>query len=77
MKTNREFLEMLPEPIRTKAFENTKNTEKRILDAIDEDQTMFSALLSCFVWVYSNEGAEYWRDVAAKYENIGKEADTK
>lgn len=60
MKTIREWLELLPEPYKGQAL--THSSGKESLDL--EENTLFDALASAFIWNESAEGEEYWRTVA-------------
>lgn len=58
MKTIEEWLMELPEPHRTKAFNNLK-PERRYLECKSTE----SALIEAFSWNSSIEGKRYWIDV--------------
>lgn len=60
MKTIREWLELLPEPYEGQALTNSVGKESLDL----EENTLFDALVSAFIWNESAEGEEYWRTLA-------------
>lgn len=60
MKSIREWLELLPEPYKGQALTNSGGKESLDL----EENTLFDALASAFIWNESAEGEEYWRTLA-------------
>ena len=66
-KTIKEWLNTLKEPYKTKAL---KQTNKKLLNTKAKD--LISSLYSMFDWSESEEGVEYWLDLASSLENIKK-----
>lgn len=60
MKTNKEWLEELPEPIRSEALAN--------LDTHINYLTLLDAIYSSFVWASTKEGHDYWAEIAKDIE---------
>lgn len=58
MKTNKELLNELPEPIRTEAI---LNTPADVLELHNTD--VHWAILSCFNWYKSSQGHDYWESI--------------
>lgn len=65
IRTTKEWLELLPKPIRVRALSFTKHLD------ISEN-TLRGAMLGMFVWEKSKEGAKYWSEVS----NAVKDVDT-
>lgn len=59
MKTQKEYLELLEEPYRTKALEQMKYP-LAICSSISD------ALMGAFIWKDSYEGADYWEELHDK-----------
>lgn len=55
-----EWLEELPEPIRTKALDNFKKRGNRNVKV----RTLRIAIFSAFIWTKTSEGNEYWISVS-------------
>lgn len=71
MKTVEQWLNELPEPYRTQALEQAKNSLLQMTE-----RSMYCALSGMFTWSESHEGGEYWRqlaDVYKKHENALQE----
>lgn len=66
-KTVKQWLNTLKEPYKTKAI---KQTNKQILK--EKVDSLIVALYKMFLWKDSQEGDEYWRDLALSLENIEK-----
>ena len=62
MKTIREWLNELPEPIRSRAIRNTENESDTLLDTIT-DVNFKNALWVAFIWSNTPEGHNYWGSV--------------
>lgn len=66
-KTIKEWLNTLKEPYKSKALRQTNSyTSKETTNCIS------SALYKAFDWNDSQEGWEYWKDLASSLENIEK-----
>lgn len=65
MKTIREYLEMLNEPERSEAIENTK---KDINDESYSNSTN-ECLLGAFIWEETKQGNSYWYNIYNKLKN--------
>lgn len=63
MKTIRDHLNELPEPIRSQAIENTSKI------VIDEEAELNAgkSLAVAFVWLESPQGYSYWEKIAKEY----------
>jgi len=59
MKTVREWFELLPEDVRTKAIANTPPYR-----LIREEDSLWNALASSFIWRTSPEKEYYWVNAA-------------
>ena len=66
-KTIKQWLNTLKEPYKTKAI---SQTSKEVLNI--KVETLIIALYSMFLWEDSQEGDNYWRDLALSLENIEK-----
>lgn len=66
MKTIRQWLNELPDPERTRAF---NNVIPEILEA--RYPSMYMALHHAFVWDDSDERHKYWSGVVSRYEPSG------
>lgn len=62
MKTIREHLNDLPEPYRTEALENAKNSKPSTLHAMEK--SMSGAITGAFLFHETPQGADYWFDLA-------------
>lgn len=62
-KTTKQWLEMLPEPYKSQAIENTRSFYPHRLNDLHTSQD--NALTSAFSWLDSPQGYEYWHDVCA------------
>ena len=62
-KTIKEWLETLPEPIRTEALENAYNSAIGYLR-----HSLSSALSDAFWWADSIQGSDYWEDIYDRAE---------
>ena len=66
-KTIKEWLNTLKEPYKSKALRQTNSyTSKETTNCIS------NALYKAFDWSDSQEGWEYWKDLASSLENIEK-----
>ena len=65
-KTVKQWLNTLKEPYKTKAIQQTS---KDVLEL--KADNLIESLYQMFVWKYSNEGDEYWRDLVLSLENKG------
>ena len=72
-KTARQWLDMLPEPYRCEAFENT--VKSRGEEFLDEAyfQDIPHTLLSSFHWETSLEGHTYWTNICRTYNEFENE----
>lgn len=59
MKTIEQWLNELPEPYRSQAFENCG---QRLLSL--EESSFKYALATAFIWELTTQGHEYWRELA-------------
>lgn len=59
-KTIREHLNDLPEPYRTEALENAKNSKPNTEDAIVESK--IEAIESAFIFIATPQGINYWNN---------------
>ena len=66
-KTVKQWLNTLKEPYKTKAI---NQTSKEVLK--EKVNSLIVALYKMFLWKDSQEGDEYWRDLALSLENIEK-----
>src|ERR1700712_3743914 len=64
MKTIKEWLEILPEPQKTKAFANINNSNFTLLNS--KSSSLTQALMAAFIWSRSNEGEAYWVKISEK-----------
>lgn len=70
MKTVKQWLEELPEPIRTQAFENVEKQNRGdvLKNVLYHEFNLFKrALNTAFIWGNSNEGYEFWNKVSLSY----------
>lgn len=62
MKTVKQWLEELPEPIRTQAFENNR-LQDRVYSLEVKVPSLSSAILLAFKWHGTDEGHHYWDNI--------------
>lgn len=60
-KTVREWLNELPEPIRSRAIRNAEDYHKPFLD--ESEISLREAVLGAFLWSETPEGNEFWSAV--------------
>ena len=60
-KTIREWLNELPEPIRSRAIRNAENCHKPLLDK--SEISLREAVSAAFIWINTPEGLGYWSSV--------------
>lgn len=65
-KTIKEWFEILKEPYKTQAI---NNTDEGIL--ILEVGSLWDALVSAFDWEHTEEGTCYWKKLSTTSENLG------
>lgn len=63
-KTIKEWFELLPDPYRSQALENT--IQQWRLD--EEEVSINESLKGAFIWEDSSEGDYYWRNIVRKLE---------
>jgi hypothetical protein len=56
MKTAKEWFQMLPEPYRTQALENSNGLERQY-------ESLPTALFVNFTWIDTPQKGEYWNDI--------------
>jgi len=59
MKTVKEWLEELPEPYRSQALKNTRDSDGKL-----EVKSLVTALECAFLWMLSPQGYHYWSELS-------------